>query len=204
MSIQPSRFLAAAVAAIALVLPGAAGAGGEGKAKSGTGGTGAALTDPEIAAVVIAANDVDIEAGKLARDKASSPEVRQFAETMVTDHEALNEQTKQLAKKLKVEAKENPTSKKLKEDGKATRDRLSRLEGEQFDRAYIDHEVTYHTAVIDTVKTQLLPNAKNPELKALLQKAAPVLQEHLDHARQIQSSMKGIGGTGQQPEPGAK
>lgn len=198
MRTQPSRLLAASVAALALVLPGAAMAGDDAAKQAGTGGAGA-LSDPEIAAIVLAANDVDIEAGKQARNKATDPQVKQFAQTMVTDHTALNEQTKQLAKKLNVEPKDNPTAKKLKDDGKATRDRLGKLEGDAYDRAYVDSEVTYHTAVLDTIDQQLIPNAQNPELKALLQKARPVIDQHLQHARQLQNSMRGIGGTGEQP-----
>ena len=66
---------------------------------------------------------------------------------------------------------------------------LKRLKGAEFNRAYIDHEVTYHDAVIDAIDKTLIPNANNAELKALLEKSRPAFVEHLDHAKRLQTSM---------------
>jgi len=66
---------------------------------------------------------------------------------------------------------------------------LKRLKGAEFNRAYIDHEVTYHEAVIDAIEKNLIANANNAELKALLEKSRPAFVEHLDHAKRLQTSM---------------
>lgn len=148
-----------------------------------------APNDAQIAAIVVAANQVDIEAGKLAQSKAGSKAVKEFARTMVTDHTGVNKAASDLVKKLNVTPEENPTSRSLKENGKKTRARLQQLKGSAFDRAYIDNEVTYHQAVLDAVDQALIPNAKNEELKALLVKVRPAFVAHLDHAKRLQASL---------------
>lgn len=146
--------------------------------------------DAQIAAITVAANQVDIDAGKLATKQASDPEVKAFAEQMVTDHSAVNKQAAELVKKLNVTPEENELSKSLKEDGEKTREKLRKLKGEEFDRAYIDNEVKYHKAVLETIDKTLLPNAQNAELKALITKVRPVIETHLEHAQKLQASLK--------------
>jgi putative membrane protein len=63
------------------------------------------------------------------------------------------------------------------------------LKGAAVDKAYIDHEVAYHQAVLDAVDKTLIPNAKNEELKALLVKVRPAFVAHLEHAKQVQASL---------------
>jgi len=68
--------------------------------------------------------------------------------------------------------------------------KLKKLSGAEFDKAYIDNEVSYHEAVIAVVGNTLIPNTKNPELKSLLESAAPIFQSHLDHAKEVQTSLR--------------
>src|SRR5215212_1116916 len=63
---------------------------------------GAGPTDPQIAHIVVTANQVDIDAGKLAKSKTKSKDVKAFAQQMITDHTAVNQQATDLAGKLKV------------------------------------------------------------------------------------------------------
>jgi putative membrane protein len=149
-----------------------------------------APTDPQIAAIVVAADTVDINAGKLAKSKSKNKEVKAFAQQMITDHTGVNKQATALVKKLHVTPEENPTSKSLKDDGAKTLSHLKSLKGAEFDKAYVDNEVTYHQTVLDAIDKTLLPNAKNPELKDLVTKVRPAIAAHLDHAKQIQSAMK--------------
>ena len=67
---------------------------------------------------------------------------------------------------------------------------LQGLQGAAFDKAYVDHEVAYHEQVIDAIDKTLIPNAKNPELKALIVKVRPAFVAHLEHAKMIQASLK--------------
>jgi putative membrane protein len=150
----------------------------------------ASLTDPQIAMIAVVAGNVDIETGKLAVEKAHDKQVKDFAELMVRDHTAVNEKAAALAKKLGVTPEETDTSKSLKADGDKVIAKLKTLEGAEFDKAYVDNEVTYHDAVIGVLKKTLVPNTKNAELKSLLESAAPIFDAHLEHARAIQTSLK--------------
>jgi putative membrane protein len=153
------------------------------------------LTDPQIAAIVVAANQVDIDAGKLAAKKTKNAEVKKFAELMVKDHTAVNKSAVDLVTKLKVTPEETDTSKSLTAGGADSRAKLEKLEGAEFDKAYVDNEVAYHEAVINVLKTQLIPSAQNADLKAALTGVAPAFDAHLAHAKQVQESLA-KGGSG--------
>jgi putative membrane protein len=146
-------------------------------------------TDPQIAHIVVTANQVDIDAGKLAESKGHSKQVRAFGKRMVTDHSGVNKQAVALVTKLKVTPEDNPTSQSLKKGGEDNLANLKTLKGAAFDKAYVDHEVAYHEAVLDAVDKVLIPNAKNAELKDLIVKVRPAFVAHLDHAKMIQSKL---------------
>jgi putative membrane protein len=150
----------------------------------------AAPNDAQIAAIVVAANTVDIDAGKLAESKTKNKEVRAFANMMVHDHSAVNKQAVALVTKLHVTPEENDTSKSLTQGGATTRDRLKGLSGAAFDKAYVDNEVSYHQTVLDALDKTLIPNASNAELKALLNKVRPNIAAHLGHAQHLQAQLK--------------
>ena len=84
---------------------------------------------------------------------------------------------------------DNPTSQGLKDGGAKNVASLKSLKGAAFDKAYIDHEVAYHQAVLDAVDKTLIPGASNAELKALLVKVRPAFVAHLEHAKMLQSSL---------------
>ncbi len=145
--------------------------------------------DAQIAHIVVTANQVDIDAGKLAEARASSADVRAFGKQMVTDHSAVNQQAVALATRLKVTPQDNPTSQSLKAGGAENVAKLGKLSGAAFDKAYVDHEVAYHQQVLDAIDTTLVPNAQNAELKALIVKVRPAFVAHLEHAKMIQASL---------------
>jgi len=147
-------------------------------------------TDAQIAHIVVTANQVDIDAGKLAASKATNPEVKAFGEQMVKDHAGVNKQATDLAARLKLKPEDNPTSQSLKAGGAKNLETLKGLSGAAFDKAYISNEVTYHQAVLDAMDKTLIPSAQNAELKGLLEKVRPAFVAHLEHAKHIQSSLK--------------
>lgn len=146
--------------------------------------------DAQIAGIVVAANQVDIDAGKLAQKMSKDSEVKAFARQMVTDHTGVNKQAGALVKKLKVTPQESETSKSLKAGGVENIAKLKGLKGKEFDKAYVDHEVSYHQTVIDALDKTLIPNAKNAELKDTLVKTRPAFVAHLEHAKKLQSSLQ--------------
>jgi putative membrane protein len=147
--------------------------------------------DAQIASIVVTANQVDIDAGKLATSKASNADVKAFAQQMVTDHTGVNKQAVELVTRLKVTPEDNATSQSLKSGGDANLATLKGLSGAAFDKAYIDHEVAYHQAVLDAVDKVLIPSASNADLKALLVKVRPAFVAHLEHAKHVQASLGG-------------
>jgi putative membrane protein len=147
------------------------------------------INDAQIASIVVTANQVDVDAGKLAQGKASNAEVKKFAAQMIADHEGVNKQAVALATKLKVTPQDNDTSKALKAGGDQNIAKLKTLSGSAFDKAYVDQEVTYHQAVLDAIDKTLIPGASNAELKALIVKVRPAIAAHLEHAKHIQASL---------------
>jgi putative membrane protein len=151
-------------------------------------------SDAQIAAIVVTANQVDINAGKLAESKATAPDVKAFGHRMVVDHSSVNKSAKALVTQLHVTPESNPTSESLKAGGEQNIAKLKELSGAAFDRAYIDHEVIYHQAVLDAMDSTLVPSAQNAELKALLVKVRPAFVDHLQHAKDLQASLAKAGG----------
>ena len=150
----------------------------------------AKLSDAEIASVAVVANQNDIDFAKIAIKKSTNTEVLNFAKTMMADHKAVIDMAVALVTKLKVTPKDNAVSKQYLADAKTTMKMLNGKSAKTFDKAYVDNEVAYHKAVIAAVKTILIPEAQNAELKALLQKVVPILETHLHHAEMVQSKMK--------------
>lgn len=155
---------------------------------------GAGPTDPQIAAIVVTANQVDIDAGKLALSKSHSKDVKEFAQRMVTDHTGVNKSATDLVTKLHVTPQPSATSQSLQKGGDDNMAALKKLSGHAFDKAYVDHEVAYHEAVLDAMDKTLIPNAQNAELKALLVKVRPAFVAHLDHAKHLQAELSKAGG----------
>ena len=142
-------------------------------------------TDPQIAHIAYTAGQLDIEAGKQALDKSQNKDVRAFAQRMVGDHTSVNDQALALVKKLNVTPEDNPTSQSLTKQADAKRQELAKLNGADFDKAYVDNEVAYHKTVNAALSSTLIPDAQNAELKALLQSGLTLFQAHQKHAEQL-------------------
>lgn len=153
-------------------------------------GAGAKPTDPQIVGIVVAANKIDIDYAKLALSKSKNKEVRGFAQQMVQDHSTVQKSVFDLAAKLHVTPADSDTSTSLKSQSKETTTKLKALKGKAFDKAYVDNEVAYHTAVINAMTTVLVPSAQNAELKSAVEGAVPLFQGHLEHAQNVDASLK--------------
>ena len=149
-----------------------------------------APTDPQIAHIAYTAGEIDVAAAKQALEKSKNAEVRQFAETMERDHEAVNQQALALLTKLKVKPEDNATSKSLASAAKTELKTLSKLQGAAFDKAYVENEVAYHKQVNTAVETALIPSAQNAELKSLLQTGLALFKAHQAHAEHLASMLK--------------
>ena len=144
--------------------------------------------DAQIAHIAYTAGVLDVEAGKQALAISKNREVRAFAEQMVKDHTAVNEQALALVKKLKVTPEDNPTSKSLTTQAAAKRAELAKLTGAAFDQAYMENEIAYHKTVNGALETTLIPSASNAELKSLLQTGLKLFQGHQQHAEHTKAT----------------
>ena len=149
----------------------------------------AKLDDPTIVAIFDAANTWDIETGKLAEQKGTTKEIREFGAMLAHDHTMVRGQGRDLAKKLGV----TPTPPKdfgMAKDHYAAMATLKGKSGKAFDRAFLAHEAAYHKAVLDAVSTTLMPALKNQEVKDLVTKVAPAFKAHQDAAQMKLDAMK--------------
>jgi putative membrane protein len=149
----------------------------------------AQLSDANIAAIVVGANNIDISAGKIALQRSANDSVKKFANRMIIDHKSVLGSAVELVTKLGVTPVNNDLVFTLSEQSKNHEAHLKTLSGPAFDKAYIDHEVTYHQAVIGVIEQQLIPSAHNAELKALLVSVLPAFNAHLQHCQMIQKEL---------------
>jgi len=147
-------------------------------------------TDPQIAHIAYTAGVLDVTAAKQALAKSTNKEIKSFAQDMVRDHEAVNQQALALVKKLNVTPEDNDTSRALSKQAAAKLAEMDKLKGAEFDKAYAANEVAYHKAVNGALETLLIPSANNAELKNLLQTGLKIFQGHLQHAEHVAASLK--------------
>jgi len=147
----------------------------------------AGLSDANIVYILDMANHLDSLAGSIAAAKGTSADVREYGQMMMRDHHSLRQQGQDLAKKLGVAPVAPPNDTHAADVERTTSMLTNAAKGRDFDKAYIDNEVTYHKAVLETA-TSAMSAAQNAELKNLIQKAAPLIQAHLDRAQAIQTA----------------
>jgi putative membrane protein len=147
-------------------------------------------TDPQIAHIAYTAGMIDVTAAKQALAKSNNKAVKSFAQDMVRDHEAVNQQALALVKRLNVTPEDNDTSRALSKQAAAKLAEMDKLKGAEFDKAYAANEVAYHKAVNGALETLLIPSANNAELKSLLQTGLKIFQGHLQHAEHVAAALK--------------
>jgi len=147
-------------------------------------------TDPQIAHIAYTAGVIDVTAAKQALAQSNNKAVKSFAQDMVRDHEAVNQQALALVKKLNVTPEDNDTSRALSKQAAAKLAEMDKLKGAEFDKAYAANEVAYHKAVNGALETLLIPSANNAELKSLLQTGLKIFQGHLQHAEHVAAALK--------------
>lgn len=145
--------------------------------------------DAQIAHIAYTAGVLDIEAAKQAEQKTQNPEIKAFAEEMLRDHQAVNDQALALVKKLNVTPEDNDTSKALSQQAQAKKEELEKLNGAEFDKAYVDNEVAYHQTVNAALKNTLIPSSHNRELKQFLSTGLKLFTGHQQHAEHIAKNL---------------
>jgi putative membrane protein len=159
-------------------------------AETGTAGRAGAgtLSDANIVALLDEANKADSAAGALARSKATNADVKAFAQLMITEHHLLRSKGQELATKLNL-TPQPPANDPVQAAASAEMSALKAApKGAQFDKTYIDQEVTIHKAVLDLAE-QAHATTQNAELKQLIETAKPYLERHRDRAEALQKKL---------------
>ena len=141
-----------------------------------------------------AAGKAEVELGNLGTEKATAPDVKQFAQRMVNDHTKANDQLTQIATGKNIEIAPD-----LPPDAMTVKDRLAGLSGAEFDREFMTHMVADHEKAVELF-TNESQSGKDAELKQFAEQTLPTLREHLDEAKRIESGLQQVAGTGQAPE----
>lgn len=147
------------------------------------------LNDLEIAHVAYTADNIDIRYAHLALAISTNPAVHEFAQTMIRDHSAVNDQAIALVTKLNVAPQDNFLSQQLNRQADQLVREMSQLSGAEFDRRYAENELGYHRAVNDLVEGTFIPNIENPEVKALFEQALVIFKAHEEHAEKMVASL---------------
>lgn len=137
------------------------------------------ITDRRFLDEAAEANKAEIELGQLAAQKASSDDVKKFGQRMVDDHTKANGQVEQLATEKGIKLPE-----KLSTKDEATKDRLEKLSGKQFDQAYMRNMVKDHTMDVNVFRREA-KTAKDSDVKSFAQNTVTTLEDHLKSAKQL-------------------
>ncbi|OSM01980.1 putative outer membrane-like protein [Magnetofaba australis IT-1] len=142
------------------------------------------LSDATIYAIFDQANMADIASGRLAWAKSRNPEVRRLAKMVITDHTAVQQMGRDIAKQMNALGTP-PAGDASWSQMAQTLERLDKLEGAEFDAAYLRHEIGFHAAVINAIDTVLLPAIEDARFKGLVRKVLPGFQHHLNETRAV-------------------
>jgi putative membrane protein len=143
------------------------------------------LNDLQIAHVAYTADNIDIRYAHLALAISSNPTIREFAQTMIRDHSAVNEQALALLAELNVQPQDNFLSQQLTAGSNDLIDEMSQLRGAEFDKRYAENELAYHRAVNDLVENAFIPNIESAEVKALFEAGLNIFKAHEGHAEMM-------------------
>jgi putative membrane protein len=157
-------------------------------------GTGAPvageMSDANIAAVASASNQGEIQSSNVALQKGENAQVKQFAQRMVDDHTRMEQEMSQLLQSKGVTPQDNAQSTQMKQAAQSAIQQMEGMTGRQLDSAYVAFQVQAHQATLQALETMLIPNAQDPQVKALLEKARPAVAQHLADAQKLQGSIR--------------
>jgi putative membrane protein len=176
---------------------GAGGSAGTGRAGRGGGDAGgeagessaAALDDPEILHVALTANQGEVAEGQVAVTRASSTKVQAFAEMMVNDHSEAVDDVMALSESSGIGLRSNPTSDALATDADATVEALTAVSDDDFDAVYMQSQVATHEQVLTLLRSTLIAQADDDDLRALLSKMESTVEEHLSEAKDVKDAL---------------
>lgn len=148
-----------------------------------------AINEHQIAEILEEANDAEIDAAQLAKSKAHSKEVKNFAAHMIEEHKKNNKETKNVIKKVNIKPEDSAAADQLKEDAKSKMSLLKKQKDSAFDKLYMEQQVAMHTQLLQDLDTKFIPAAQKEEFKAHLQKTREHVSQHLEQAKSIEATL---------------
>src|SRR5687767_2051241 len=176
-----NRFAVAAIAAASI----SACAGDtrrDDSAAGATGTTGSAGTSADVdrqwVNELLADGDAEVRLGRLAQERGASADVRAFGAMMVEKHTMAGTELKRIANRHNVASDDTK-----KDEGKDAFERLSKLSGAGFDRAYLDLMVDEHKAAVDALEDKVKDNDEHADIRDWATKTLPEVKQHLERAK---------------------
>lgn len=148
------------------------------------------LDDAAVLAVFDGANRRDLETATVAAERAKNQQVRQLAVRFANEHMALRRQGQELGRALQLYPKREFDAPEMQKHGQ-TIAWLKQVPSDQFDAAWLDHEIAFHAAVLEAVQGTLLAATTKPELKTLIEQSIPSFEAHLAAARDLKAALDG-------------
>ena len=169
--------------------PNSPAATGTGGAVTGTSGTFDG--DREFVEEYLEMNNAEVELGRIAQERATHPDVKAFAQTLVRDHQAASDELRRIATTA------NPgfdatIGEEAREELTELREEMAKLTGADFDRRYIDEMIDDHQEAVDDLQDKA-QNASHPEVKAWASKTLPTVRQHLERARSLKTTLENAG-----------
>jgi putative membrane protein len=182
----------AAACATSAGMEASAGAGGASVNASAT-----VMTDANVAAVAHAANMDEIQTSQVAIQRSQNAQVRQFAQMMITEHTAVEQEMMRMLQAKNMTPQPNAVAQAAMQATRATVANLSQRSGMDFDRAYMMHQVQAHRWTLTSLDQSLIPSTRDPEMRTFLStRVRPGVAMHLGTAQRINASVGGSASTG--------
>lgn len=147
------------------------------------------LTDPKIIELMKTANEGEVDLANLAKSRAEHKDVKDYAKNMIDEHKKNEKDGKEAAKKAKVKSEDSTASKDLENLADAKEKELKNFKGKEFDKAFIDQQITMHKQLIDDLNKKMIPAVQSPEIKAYLEATKAHVEKHLSRAQEIQTKL---------------
>jgi putative membrane protein len=153
-------------------------------------GTTGAAADRDFIEDQLEGGQAEVNLGRIAEERATNPQVKEFAQRMVKDHQMAAEELRQAASAANVQV--NPPA-EAEGEHKEVQEELSKLSGAEFDRTYMEKMVEKHEKTVNVLEKKA--DTGNPQVRQWVTKVLPTVREHLAQAKQIHESLERAGTT---------
>ncbi len=145
----------------------------------------ATFTDGQVSEILTTRNDGEVLLARHVLENSTNPNVKEFAQHMLDDHSLNNVQKKNITTSKAISPESSWKSAELHKEITATQKKIFSLKGKALDIAYIDDQIKIHEGMVEGIKENLIPVAKEPALKKHLEMTARRDEIHLNQAKAV-------------------